>query len=602
MTIKTAPSPQRVELEQLLRQQESLRQVIESISGELELQPLLTRIIQHACELIEADMGAIGLIDAERQVIRTEAVYRMPPDELGSEMPPGVGLAGRVFLTQQPVILEHYGDLEQPTRTDLAEYAAMGIPIVWRGQMVGYFSIEAALPRQFESQDAERLALFARHAAIAIENARLFAGTQARLQETQLLYQTSRRISTALSIDDVITAYLEQVARQGRYACSVVLYEFDPSGQRQNIILVGRWTADEGLRLPGERYPYSRDALDLPLDVGETVTMADVHTDPRASAQLRQIQAESNRPALAMIPLLVRGERIGLVILSAPHVYEWHKIDLQPYQVTAAQLAVTIDSRRQHQLLYERGQQVAVLQERQRLARDLHDSVTQLIFSMTLIAQSISPAWQRDPAEGEHRVARLLELSQAALAEMREFLAELRPANLEPVAAEGLGLVGVPGPAPGNLQTQQEGLAVALQKHIAHIIGEELRVEIDLHNYVKQPPAVEAALYRIAQEALNNIVKHARAQHVEIRLVTHHGATRLTVTDDGIGIGDDAAGHSEIQSGDHPGTVRSGPPTAQAGGFGLVSMRERAEALGGTVRLIVNPGQGTTVMVELPGK
>ncbi|HEX9922223.1 MAG TPA: GAF domain-containing protein [Anaerolineae bacterium] len=598
MTIKTAPSPHQVNLERLLRQQESLRQVIESISGELELQPLLTRIIQHACELIEADMGAIGLIDGERQVIRTEAVYRMPPDELGSEMPPGVGLAGRVFLTQQPVILERYGDLEQPTRTDLAEFAAMGIPIVWRGQMVGYFSIEAAPPRQFEAPDAERLALFARHAAIAIENARLFAGTQARLQETQLLYQTSRRISTALSIDDVITAYLEQVALQGRYACSVVLYEFNPAGQRQNIILVGRWTADEGLHLPGERYPYIHDALDPPLDVGETVTMADVHTDPRASAQLRQIQAESNRPALAMIPLMVRGERIGLVILSAPHVYEWHKIDLQPYQVTATQLAATIDSRRQHQLLYQRGQQVAVLQERQRLARDLHDSVTQLIFSMTLIAQSISPAWQRDPAEGERRVARLLELSQAALAEMREFLAELRPANQEPVVTEALGSVGFP--ALGLLQIQQEGLALALQKHITHIVGEDLYVEIDLHNYAKQPPAVEAALYRIAQEALNNIVKHAHAQHVEIRLVTDHDFTRLTVTDDGIGFSRDAADHSEIQSGVRPGTIGSRPTTAQAGGFGLATMRERAEALGGTMQLIAKPGQGTTVMVELP--
>ncbi|MBE7553396.1 MAG: hypothetical protein HS126_20180 [Anaerolineales bacterium] len=105
---------------------------------------------------------------------------------------------------------------------------------------------------------------------------------------------------------------------------------------------------------------------------------------------------------------------------------------MHPYQVTAAQLATSIDSRRQHYLLSERGQQIAVLKERQRLARDLHDSVTQLIFSMTLIAQSIAPAWRRDSAEGERRVNRLLELSQAALAEMRALLAELRPPDLPP--------------------------------------------------------------------------------------------------------------------------------------------------------------------------
>jgi GAF domain-containing protein len=86
--------PTKASLEQLLRQQESLRQVIESISSELELRPLLTRIVRHACELIGADNGAIGLVDESRQVIRTEAVYHMVPAELGTEMPPGAGLAG----------------------------------------------------------------------------------------------------------------------------------------------------------------------------------------------------------------------------------------------------------------------------------------------------------------------------------------------------------------------------------------------------------------------------------------------------------------------------------------------------------------------------
>jgi signal transduction histidine kinase len=93
-----------------------------------------------------------------------------------------------------------------------------------------------------------------------------------------------------------------------------------------------------------------------------------------------------------MIPLLVRSQRIGLVILSYPFVHRWSEADLQPDQATAAQLAAAIDSRQQHLLLIERGQRLAVLEERQRLARELHDSVTQLVFSMTLIAQSIAPA------------------------------------------------------------------------------------------------------------------------------------------------------------------------------------------------------------------
>src|ERR1043166_5766741 len=95
----------------LLRQQESLREVIESISSELELRPLLTRIVRHACELLNADNGTIGLVDIDRNVIRTEAAYRMPESEIGAEMKPGVGLAGQVFRTRAPIILDRYGDL-----------------------------------------------------------------------------------------------------------------------------------------------------------------------------------------------------------------------------------------------------------------------------------------------------------------------------------------------------------------------------------------------------------------------------------------------------------------------------------------------------------
>ncbi len=123
--------PTEANLEHLLRQQESLRQVIESISSELELRPLLTRIIRYASELIGADNGTIGLVDEQRQIVRTEAAYHMPEGEIGAEMPPGVGLAGQVFLAQQPVILSRYSDVEQPTLPGLDEYAVIGLPILW---------------------------------------------------------------------------------------------------------------------------------------------------------------------------------------------------------------------------------------------------------------------------------------------------------------------------------------------------------------------------------------------------------------------------------------------------------------------------------------
>jgi signal transduction histidine kinase len=206
-----------------------------------------------------------------------------------------------------------------------------------------------------------------------------------------------------------------------------LLYEGDGTGARAYAVLRGRWTPQEGLTHPNERLPYTCDAFDTLLDAGQTVTIADFRVDPRVSSELRRLQSRNQRPAWALIPLMVRGHRIGLVILSSPAVHQWCEADLQPYQATAALLAAALESRRQYLLLIEGGQRLAVLEERQRLARDLHDSVTQLIASMALVAQSIAPSWQRDPAEGERCVQRLLELSQSTVSAMRALLAGLRP-------------------------------------------------------------------------------------------------------------------------------------------------------------------------------
>src|SRR5205085_811749 len=153
--------------------------------------------------------------------------------------------------------------------------------------------------------------------------------------------------------------------------------------------------------------------------------------------------------------------------------------DLQPYQATAAQLATALDSRGQQILLSERGQQVAVLEERHRIARELHDSVTQLLFSITLIAQTIAPAWQRDPEEGERRVQRMLELSQSALAEMRALLVKLHPPE------------AVPAPLPpvptDRERIQQVGLVAVLTRRCQALEQEGLQISLDVDGYRPLP-------------------------------------------------------------------------------------------------------------------
>jgi signal transduction histidine kinase len=271
-----------------------------------------------------------------------------------------------------------------------------------------------------------------------------------------------------------------------------------------------------------------------------------------------------------MIPLRVRGNtRFGHVILSHSEVHEWRDEELHRFQITAQHLASTLDSRLQHERLASQGQQMAIFEERQRIARDLHDSVTQLLFSMTLIAQTTANAYQKDPAEGERRMGRLIELSQTALAEMRALLAELRPPAPQPTGRELL---------------ETAGLVAAIEAHLRAIREGDAVLELDARGYRRTTFTNEHALYRIVQEAVANARKHARATQIRVRLTTRRtGEIRLQVRDDGVGF-------------------TLSPPTDRTpgSGMGLSTMAERAQKVGGVFRIRSQPRLGTTIEVILP--
>jgi GAF domain-containing protein len=544
---------------------------------------LFNTLVSDLHERMGYEHAALFLLDAHQPKIleQVACATRWPESAVvGYRQSIDRGIIGAAARQRRP---ERVADVDADRRyIPMTEHgnvrAELAVPILLGERLLGVLDVASVQP--FRDEDVTSLQVLAGQLAVAIDNAELFSGTQRALEEMQLLYNASRQISVAMQVDDVIEAYLREVAARGKFPCTIALYEFDDIGRRSNVVVRGRWTPADGPMRIEARIRYVWDQLDAPLDAGETVAISDVATDERVSAELRAMQMREGRPALAFIPLMVRGMRIGVVILSAGEVYEWRDEDLRPYSTTAAQLATAIDSRQQQSLLFDRGQQLAVLEERQRLARELHDSVTQLVFSTTLIAQSIAPAWRRSPAEGEKRVARLLELSQNALAEMRALLFELRPTPPQsPPHAGGMTESGMPG----LMRVQREGLPAAIERYAWDVARDSLNVDVDAHAYPglegAQPPLpVEEALFRIAQEAFNNVVKHAQARNVQFVLARHGGAVALSVRDDGKGFDASAA----------------------AGGMGCQTMRERAEALHGTFDLKSAPGQGTTIHVRLP--
>jgi signal transduction histidine kinase len=255
-----------------------------------------------------------------------------------------------------------------------------------------------------------------------------------------------------------------------------------------------------------------------------------------------------------LLPLIVRGHNTGILTLARPEPHAFLPRDMELAMAFARQAAVAIENAR----LYERDRAAAVLEERQRLARELHDSVTQGLYSVTLYAE----AAQRQLGAGNVDTARehLLDLratSHEALGEMRLLLFELHPPPLT-----------------------EHGLGAALRARLSSVEGRSgLLTDARVDESLRLPEAIERELYRVAQEALNNVLKHAHARRVSVVLERVGALVRLEVADDGEGFA----------------------PGEHAGGLGLTSMHARAQQLNGTLLVTASPGSGTRVVVEVPG-
>ena len=562
-----------------LRRQRSLRSVIESISGELELQPLLTRIVHQACTLIEADHGTIGLVDAARGVVRTEAGYNMPPNELGSELGMGEGIAGLVLEAKQPIVLRRYGDVPKPTQQGMLNDAILGMPIVWRGTMIGFFGIgrspkpvkrrsgsAAARPRArpFTKADVAALSEFARHAAIAIRNARTYELEQHRTERLRIITRVGGIITSDLRLGDLLKKAADAVHELLGYP-NVAIALIDPDDPRTLILdtLGGHYRSI----IHGEyRFPIDHGIMGAAARTRETVLVNDVTRDPR----YLETPGGAEVYAELAVPILFGDSVLGVLNVETDDPLD--ESDAELLRLVADQMGVAISNARLHAVARE----LAANEERHRLARELHDSVTQLLFSVTLIAQSLAAAWRRDPAEGERRVERLLQMSQTALAEMRALLSELRYAG---APAEN---AAAPVARAADALTRH-GLVGALRRHVRDLAADGLSVTLHSRGYVPLPVEQEFELFRIAQEALHNVSKHAGARSVDVRVTSTADGTLLRVHDDGSGFDQQPAAVAR-----------------RSGGHGLRTMRERAESLGGRFAVVSVPGAGTTVEIAIP--
>lgn len=270
------------------------------------------------------------------------------------------------------------------------------------------------------------------------------------------------------------------------------------------------------------------------------------------------------------VPLVWQGRLLGYMAMSLEPPRRFKPADLEMAQVLAHTAAAAIENA----TLHEQAGHAAVLDERARLARELHDNVTQILASINLLSQTIATTWKRDPAEGEARAGRLQQLAQTAFAEMRMLLQQLAPAE-SAATAPAISRKSRVLLSAENLRTQ--GLPGALTRLLASTVPEHVATASSFATWEAQRDEHEQALYRVCQEAVSNCLRHAGAHRLRIEAAVTADHAVLRVSDDGRGLGMDF----------RP-------------GMGLGSMRSRIEALHGSFRIGSNNPVGTLIEARLP--
>ncbi|MEO8460430.1 MAG: GAF domain-containing protein [Dokdonella sp.] len=295
-----------------------------------------------------------------------------------------------------------------------------------------------------------------------------------------------------------------------------------------------------------------------------TIRVNDLQVDPR------YVCPPGVTPALAelAVPIQQGGHVLGVLNVEGNAPFD--DLDQMSLEIVADFLGVAIHNAQ----LLPQARTAAILTERQRLARELHDNVTQILSAIGLLTQTLTAVWQRDPGAGEQRVLRLQQLAHTGFAEMRMLLRELAPpATQDDAAAVSTRISGLAN----RDSSAQRSLPNTLRNLIANMSPEELHIKTDFSAFARQSAENEETLYRVCQEALSNAIRHSRSTWLGISLTMTVTHCVLQVADTGCGIG------NEFRP-----------------GIGLSSMRGRVEEIGGHFRVSANTPQGTLIEARLP--
>jgi two-component system, NarL family, sensor histidine kinase DevS len=527
-----------------------------AVTSELSLDALLMRLVDAAAELTGARYAALGVIDASGLELEQFITHGID-DELRAEiggLPRGRGILG--VLIHDAKALRLHDLAEDPRSVGFPPghppmRSFLGVPILLRGVAYGnLYLTEKPNGEDFTDEDEELVTLLAGQAAVAVENARLFEASTRWSRQLQSLQE----IGNALATETDIEKLLDLVVRRLRelLGARVVALALPIGSDELRFAAVA---GEDAVELLGTTISRSGSKSGAVLERRRSERIDSVIDDPEVHQEVsRRLAARTGM----WVPLIARDQAIGVLEIhdkEGPDPRFDHD-DFRLAETFAARAAVAVElSQRVARDAVRRVVQAQEL-ERQRLARELHDETGQALTSILLGLKPLEDALRGHPAQAT--LAGLREQVVSALQDVRRLAVELRPAVLD-----------------------DYGLVPALERLI-DAFGEQSDVQVDFHSALGEtrlPSDVETALYRVVQESLTNIVKHANATRISVSLARRATGVAAVIEDDGAGFD---------------------PRTVREGGVGLLGMRERLALIDGRLEIESRPGAGTTVVAEVP--
>jgi signal transduction histidine kinase len=535
-----------------------LRTLVETgiaINSELSLDGVLERIVEAAAQVTGAQYAALGVIDRAGTGLERFVTYGIAPEvqtEIG-EPPHGRGILGVLIREARPLRLH---DISEDPRSvgfppgHPVMRTFLGVPIMLRGVAYGnLYLTEKEGGADFVEEDQELVTLLAAQAAVAVENARLYESATAWSQQLESLNEIGGALVGELQLEpllDLVVRRLRELIDARVVAIAL------PSGDTLRIAAAdgeGASAIEAVESLPAD----SKTARVL--ERGRSEHVDSLLEDPEVDQNVtRRLEASTG----LYVPLLVRERAIGVLVAHdkiGPDP-RFTSADLRLAEQFTTRAAIAVDL--SHRVARDALRRVVAGQEleRRRLARELHDETGQALTSILLGLRAVEESQGADAMR--KAASDLRELVVATLQDVRRLAVQLRPKALDDF-----------------------GLAPALER-LAQTFAEATEIHVDVEARLGEerlPAEVETTLYRIVQEALTNVVKHADATKVSVLLVRRNATATVVIEDDGKGF--------------DPDHVREGQ-------VGLLGMRERVELHDGRLTVESVPGSGTTLVAEVP--